>query len=120
MPDWLLLIGAQLLERLPHLALWLVAIVLAASRRDKHPSASKLLVAGAAVCLAVMLAGSAFAALPLYLHRSGRSMSEVGALLGALSLATSIVSVAGLGLVVAAVFANRRDAATRTTAPPGT
>ncbi|MCC6337973.1 MAG: hypothetical protein IT380_28770 [Myxococcales bacterium] len=81
---------------LPHLIVDLVALTLAVSRWSRHPMASMFLAVGTVLRLVTMLSNVFLARLFV----SGDAMGAAFALSG-------LVSAAGAGLTVAAVFADR-------------
>lgn len=85
------------LNLLPSLVVAVVGVVLAIARWSRHPMASMLLTVGLLLRVGVSLANVvAMEAL----------RSQVG-VVSALYLATNVVGVMGLGLIIAAVFAER-------------
>ncbi len=113
MDVWAIGLGMQLITRLPHLLVWGGAMVLAVLRMQRHPKASKLLLAGASISVVVTLVGTALGLLPGYLIGQGRSPSEISLLMGIIGGGSTLVSAVGLGLVVASVFLDREPSSTR-------
>jgi hypothetical protein len=103
--------GASLLSffssvarQLPEIAVVVVGLVVLLGRKASHPRASNLAASGLVVFLAAWLAGAAFFAFAPSLARSPGGIGAVFALAGA---GFSVLRACGLGLLVAAVVADR-------------
>jgi type IV secretory pathway VirB6-like protein len=83
-------------------------LAMAVSRWNKHPRVS-MYAATAAVMLLVtdLLVRAAFAILPLKLHESGRSASDLGVLYAIFGGISGLFHAVAMGLLVAAVFTDR-------------
>jgi hypothetical protein len=92
---------ASFLASVPFFGVWVVALVLAVSRWNKHPTASALVVVGG--CIQVVAALSRFV-VPTVISALGISDRDGYTL--AFSV-IGVVSTGGLACVVAAVFADR-------------
>ena len=91
-------------RQLPELAVIVVGFVVVLGRKPAHPKASNLAAAGLAVALATSLGGAAFyVAAPALASSPG----TLGALFAAAGFAFSALDAAALGLLVAAVVADR-------------
>jgi len=91
-------------RQLPEIAVVVVGLVLVLGRKAAHPKASRLAAAGLAVFLGAGLAGAFFYALAPTLVRSAAAVSAVYAVAG---FGFSVLRAGGLGLLVAAVVADR-------------
>jgi hypothetical protein len=99
---------AALAVQLPVFAVGAAGIGLAVARWRWHPRASLLAVAGLAVLLIDVAAGTVLVRwLPPELIRQGRHVAEVGSVMQAVAAARSAGAAAGLVLLLMAVFAGR-------------
>ncbi len=89
---------------LPELAVVVVGLVVVLGRKEAHPKASRLAAAGLAVFLGAVLAGAFFFALAPALARGPVAIGAVYAVAG---FVFSALRACGLGLLVAAVVADR-------------
>jgi len=91
-------------RQLPELAVIVVGFVVVLGRKPAHPKASNLAAAGLSVALAASLGGAAFyAAAPALAPSPG----VLGSLFAVAGFAFSALDAAALGLLVAAVVADR-------------
>lgn len=91
-------------RQLPELAVIVAGFVVVLGRKPAHPKASRLAAAGLAVALATGLGGATFyAAAPTLASSPG----ALGALYAVAGFAFSALDAAALGLLVAAVVADR-------------
>ena len=100
-----ILLGS-LLTRLPLLLVWLIGIFVAVTRWDRHPRASLLVTVGLAIQLVLGLLDVGFNALVPSLAEA-RIAVPLAVVYGAYSAVRSLISAAGWGLVLAAVFVDR-------------
>jgi FtsH-binding integral membrane protein len=103
--------GASLLSffssvarQLPEIAVVVVGLVVVLGRKPGHPKASNLAATGLAVFLLSGLAGAAFYALA---PRFAGSPGGVAAVFAVVGVVFSVLRACGLGLLVAAVVADR-------------
>lgn len=89
-----------LLARLPHVAIEVIAIVIAIVRWKRHPVVSLLVVVASTVNL---LAMTASAVVPMALQASGLPMQSMGVVFAGLGLLGDV----SLALLLAAVFIDR-------------
>lgn len=107
------------LVRIPLLVLWAATIYLALTRHDLPRRVTSLALAGGVTLLVVELVfGIGAMALPLVAARSGASMAAIGGASMVISLVSTLVHTAGLGLLVAAIFAKRTPDVDPTLASP--
>lgn len=90
----------SILSSVPFYAVWVVACVLAGLRWSKHPTASALVVTGGVLQI---LASLARVAMPMVLRGENGSSELMWVGYGL----AAVVSTAGLGCLVCAVFSNR-------------
>jgi hypothetical protein len=91
-------------RQLPEIVVVVVGLVVVLGRKANHPKASILAALGLAVVLLTGLAGAIFYALAPSLARSPGGLASVFALAG---VGFSVLRACGLGLLVAAVVADR-------------
>lgn len=91
-------------RQLPELAVIVVGLVVVLGRKAGHPRASNLAAIGLAVALATGLGGAAFYSLAPRLVSNARAVAAVFAVAG---FAFSALDAVALGLLVAAVVADR-------------
>jgi len=89
---------------LPEIAVVVAGLVVVLGRKADHPKASNRAALGLAVFLAAGLAGAAFFALGPSLARGAAGL---GALFAVAGFGFSVLRACGLGLLVAAVVADR-------------
>ncbi|MFZ5439924.1 MAG: hypothetical protein ACOZQL_07930 [Myxococcota bacterium] len=100
---------SSLVVALPHLVVLVALVALAISRWNRHPRVSMLAAsAGVLMLLIDLVAHPLVTALPLWLVEHGRTASEAGIPLAIVGFGSSVLSAIGLGVLVAAVFAERR------------
>lgn len=107
--EMLLPLLSSLVTSLPTLVIDVVLLVVAIARWNQHPKVS-MLAATSSVLLLVgdLLFRAAFTVLPLKAVESGRDPSDLTLMYGVLSVASGLVHALALGLLVAAVFSDRR------------
>ena len=89
-----------MLAAVPFYGLWVVALVLAVSRWSKHPTVSALVVTAGALQIVASLGRFL---VPLMIDRAGIEREGMTMLFAGLG----VISTAGLGCLVAAVFSER-------------
>ncbi|MHB1045486.1 MAG: hypothetical protein ACYC4P_05695 [Thermoanaerobaculia bacterium] len=100
----LLAFFSSVARQLPELVVIVVGFVVVLGRKPSHPRASRLAAAGLAVALATSVGGAAFYSLaPTFSSSPG----TLGALFTVAGFAFSALDAAALGLLVAAVVAER-------------
>jgi hypothetical protein len=102
-------IFSQLVFVAPVVLVYLVGIVLAAAWWGRARRAAALAIAGLSVMLVTTLGGVALQAWLITL-RGGSVNSSLAQMMTIISFARAILQAAGLGLLVAAVFAGRQGA----------
>lgn len=107
-------VGSVLVSHAPVYLVWICAIALAGALWRRHPRASLLTILGVSILLVTSLVGTVISiSMPLYL-RSSQNMpaSQMGVVMGAWSIAMSIVQAGAWVLVLLAIFGARTTAAT--------
>lgn len=100
---------ATLAARLPMYVVWIVAIALAVSRWERHRTVSLLVLISVVVELVLSVVGILVAmALPTWMLREGMASSQVGTAMSVVGLVQSLISAVCWGLVIGAVFIDRR------------
>jgi hypothetical protein len=98
------------LTQLPLLLVWLVGIVLAVTRWQRHPKVSLLaLIALVLALLETILNGLLSVWLPMMLTEQGMDSMQIGTVFGVWRFISSIVGAVIWGLVLAAIFRWRDD-----------
>lgn len=91
-------------RQLPEIAVIAIGLVVVLGRKATHPKASNLAAAGLAILLGTGIAGAAFFSLaPAFASRS----AGLGTLFAVAGFGFSALRAGGLGLLVAAVVADR-------------
>ena len=99
---------SSLLTSVPSLIVDVALIALAVSRWNRHPRVSMLAATSGVVLLVLDVVGRAFfAMLPAWASQQGRSVSELGVVFAAAGLVSSGLHAIAMGVLVAAVFAER-------------
>ncbi len=94
-------------RQLPVIAVTVAGLVMALSRRDRHPKASSLAAAGCGILLGVALVVPVWYALLPRLLGGSAGMARLGGIYALSSVLVGLVDAAGIGLVVLAVFSDR-------------
>lgn len=106
-------IAADLIQHLAQLPVYLVLLAglfLAGFTWRKHPRVSMLAMAGIGLILLTTLVSTFLGArLPVYLHTRGLPARLMGTVLLVVNLARSLLTAAGLALVLWALFGWRRE-----------
>ena len=103
---------SSLVTAIPSVLVDVVLLVVAVGRWNRHPRVSMLASTSAVMMLVLDLLGRAvFAVLPLKLHQSGRSASELGVIFAVIGGLSGLLHALAVGLLVIAVFSER--------SPPG-
>lgn len=101
---------SSLLTGLPTTIVDVVLIAVAVAKWNKHPQASMFAAAGGGLLLALdVFARAAFMILPIKLRESGRTAAELGTMLSAMGLLSSLLHAVAMGLIIAAIFGERGD-----------
>ncbi len=91
------------------MALYVVGIVLAYTRKDKHPRTSKLAGIYFGGSLALSIIGSFMALFPVYANtKLGLSLMQVGIAMSLINIVTTIIGF-GLGIVLLYAIFGERD-----------
>ena len=98
------------LTQLPVILIWLVGIVLAVTRWQRHPKVSLLaLIALVLALLETIVNGFLSVWIPVMLTEQGVSTAQMGTVFGIWRFISSIVGAVIWGLVLAAIFRWRDD-----------
>ncbi len=97
----------QLLMSMPHLVIWMVGIGLAATYRERHPTASMLAITGFALMFVNAIIGVYTSTLPMVWVEEGLDSQGMGFRLMAISGARTFLSVAAWALLLVAMFKRR-------------
>ncbi|MGA2181705.1 MAG: hypothetical protein ABSH47_01625 [Bryobacteraceae bacterium] len=101
----------QLLTQSPILLVYLAGVVLALVNWQRYPSPARFTFVASVVLLVVSVAQSfVFHYLLFERVERGWTTAKVGVLLAGLGLITSLLHAAGLGLLLAGIFAGRKTA----------
>lgn len=104
----LVIMLGSLLVRLPILLIWLVGVIIAIVRWQRHPRTSLMLVLGLAILTLASLIGVFWEAwLPQGAARIG--VSRIGALASVYGIVQALISAVGWVLVIIAVFSKRPE-----------
>jgi cytochrome bd-type quinol oxidase subunit 2 len=95
------------LANLPLILIWLVGIILALVRWNRHPQASAFALIGLLILLFTAFFGSIVAVFPSIIHTRGIPFSRAVSLAGIVNAMIIFVRAVGWGFVLAAIFANR-------------
>ena len=99
---------------LPQLLALFVALIIAMTRWNKWPTVSMYVAAGAGVMLiTTLISRVAFTVLPITWNQSGISAADMSLRFTAMSLVTGVVNAIGLGLWIAAAYAQREPSRER-------
>jgi hypothetical protein len=99
---------SSLVTAIPVLIVDVTLVVVAVSRWNRHPRVSMLAAFSGGLMLVLDLLGRAFfTILPLKLHESGKSAADLGIVFAITGGISSLLHAVALGLLVAAVFAER-------------
>jgi hypothetical protein len=94
----------------PLLVVWLVGAGLIVSRARRNPKATWLAVGGIALAAAQVLCNAhIYSSIVTAFYNQGMGAQDTGVMLGAISLAGSIMMAIAWGLIIAAVVAALRD-----------
>ncbi len=98
-----------LLVQAPVILVWLVGLVLSVVFWRRHPRVSLITMIAILGLLTTSILGSLLGMwLPLTFNRSGMPMSQIGMLMGVISIASSLLSAVFWVLLVIAIFGWRR------------
>lgn len=99
---------SSLVVALPQLVVEGALLAIAVSRWNRHPRVS-MLAAGAGVTMLLLdlVAHPLLSMLPLWLTQRGSTATQVGVPLAVAGLASSVLHAVALGVLIAAVFAER-------------
>jgi hypothetical protein len=105
--DLWMVLGVQLLTRLPILAVFGVGITLAVMRWDQHPSVSMLATVGLGLAAVLTAVSTLFSVLPMMLTSDGRSMEDVGTIMSGVSMLMTVLNAGVWVVILVAIFAGR-------------
>jgi hypothetical protein len=106
--EMLMLMLSSLVTSIPIVIVDVALMVVAIARWNRHPRVSMLAATSAVVMLVLdVLARAMFVVLPLKLRESGRSVADLGVVYSVLGGVTGLFHAIAVGLLVAAVFADR-------------
>ena len=109
MTNWLTVIGGSFVQQLPHLLVTIAGLIFCFLNLKKFPRASRTALIGLIILLLTHIAGMFLPALYTYLMISAReSARNVGYLTVVIGFFYSLISAAGLGLVIYAVWLGRK------------
>ncbi|MDP2270041.1 MAG: hypothetical protein Q8N23_28455 [Archangium sp.] len=99
---------SSLVTAIPSLLVDVTLLSMAILRWNRHPRVSMLAAVSAVMLLLLDLLGrTVFAILPMKLHDSGRSTSDLGVIYAVLGGVSGLLHAVAMGLLVAAVFSDR-------------
>jgi hypothetical protein len=94
--------------QIPHLVALIVGIVLALVTWKRNPTPSLLAVISFGLSLILLILYVGLANLPIAMNRYGYSLARVGVVMGIIGIILSFFQAAAWGLIIAAIFSNRR------------
>lgn len=99
-----------LLSNGPVYLVMIVGIVLSLQYSHRFPRAARLSLLGFSILLLNSLVGTYLSQmLPKFLFEQGSSAESIGLVLGLRAVIQSLISAAGFGFLLAAIFSGRRD-----------
>jgi hypothetical protein len=99
---------ASLVTAIPTLLVDVALIAIAVSRWNRHPRVSMLAAFSGGLLFVLDLLGRAFfTILPLKMHETGRSTADLSVVYAVAGGASSLLHAIAMGLLIAAVFAER-------------
>ena len=107
MQSTLPMIVSRLLPQFPLLIVYVVAIVLALVRWQRHPRASAFLLMGAGLLLANSIGWSVAYQVVMSSQAVGSGPMTLGRVFSIMGIVSGLIAAVGHGLMVAAVFAGR-------------
>lgn len=97
--------------QIPVMIVWVVGLVFAISRWERHPQVSQLIVIALGIQFIVSILGIVSGILPIYLNSQlGLSYGEIGVYSGVLGLINLILRLASWVLLTIALFKERKPA----------
>ncbi|MCX7048029.1 MAG: hypothetical protein NTX50_21400 [Candidatus Sumerlaeota bacterium] len=93
---------------IPLYIVFLIGVILAVVTWKRHPRVSLLVCIGIVIdCVAMTVGTGLFVWLPNYLIQSGRTQSQLGNVLGIISLCRIFITAAAWGIIITAIFIDR-------------
>ncbi len=108
-PDELQLIFSTLPYRLPHLLVVVAGLLFAVSRLSRFPRISRLAIVAFGVMLLVDVFGIFSPLITHYVYQSTQNIQKMGLVSFVIGTITSLIHAAAFGLLVYAVWADRRE-----------
>ena len=104
---------------IPLYIVFLIGIILAIVTWKRHPRVSMLVCIGIVIdCIAMTVGTGLFAWLPNYWMQSGRTTSELGNIMGIISLCRIIITAGAWGIIITAIFIDRSQPLPANQTPP--
>ena len=98
-----------LLTQLPLIFVWIVAVVMAATRWKQHPRKSLFIVIAVAILFLQMVVGAFLnVSMPLWVTQRGMAMARMSMVFTILRVGGGLIAAVAWGLLVAAIFMEER------------